>query len=152
MLADLQILIFCNVYHQQCGRDFHCSCFVHIFNNRFSIGLTLWAERYKIPATNIYYLNQIDSVRYSTILSRLKGKYENNFSISDSGGQVVFYLKTYVQKKCNDYDNTYQHQLVTENYPNPAINCKTCPDTTLFIDSAVNKNWRYVFEKYNSGH
>jgi len=30
--------------------DFHYSAFVHIFIYSFSIGLTLWAERYKFPA------------------------------------------------------------------------------------------------------
>jgi len=30
--------------------DFHYSSFVHIFINIFSIGLTVRAERYKIPA------------------------------------------------------------------------------------------------------
>jgi hypothetical protein len=101
--------------------------------------------------TNTYYLNQIDSIRYSAILSRLKGKYENNFSISDSG-QIIFYLKTYVQRKCNDYNDTYQHQLVSKNFMYPAITCKNCPDTTLFIDSIINKDWRYVFDRYHSGH
>jgi hypothetical protein len=101
--------------------------------------------------TNTYYLNQIDSVRYSAILSRLKGKYENNFSINDSG-QTVFYLKTYVQRKCSDYNDTYQHQLVSTNYIYPAITCRNCPDTTLFIDSIINKHWRYVFERFHSGH
>jgi hypothetical protein len=30
--------------------DFHYLSFVHIFINSFSIWLTLWADRYKIPA------------------------------------------------------------------------------------------------------
>jgi len=30
--------------------DYHYSSFVHIFINSFSIGLTFWAERYKMPA------------------------------------------------------------------------------------------------------
>jgi hypothetical protein len=30
--------------------DFHYSSFVHIFIYSFSMKLTLWAERYKIPA------------------------------------------------------------------------------------------------------
>jgi len=50
MLADLQALIFCNAISNRSGQDFHSSAFVHIFIFSFPIVLTLWAERYKIPA------------------------------------------------------------------------------------------------------
>lgn len=124
---------------------------IQLFHDIHDIKRLTPNESVKWVTTNTYYLYQIDSARYSTILSRLKGKYENNFSIGDSG-QVVFYLKTYTQMKCNDYNNTYQHQLVTTNYRQPAISCTNCPDTTLYIDSVINQDWRYVFERYHSGH
>jgi hypothetical protein len=49
MLADLQSSSFV-ILSAAAPAEFHYSSFVHIFIYSFSMGLTLWAERYKIPA------------------------------------------------------------------------------------------------------
>jgi hypothetical protein len=49
-LAEGINISFLFAIHRQSGLKIHCSTFVHIFIFSFSIGLTLWAERYKIPA------------------------------------------------------------------------------------------------------
>jgi hypothetical protein len=49
MLAELQILIFCNAISSSSGGTFIVQSFVAIFIYSFSIGLILRAERYKFP-------------------------------------------------------------------------------------------------------
>ncbi len=108
------------------------------------------SQQGKWIATNTYYLNQVDSVSYSKILSKLNGKYYDDLFISDSG-QVIFILKNYVQRKSNDYNNTYQHQLVSAecNCPNVATSDN---GDTVYVDSLINPDWKYVVRKYYSGH
>ena len=99
--------------------------------------------------TNSYYLAQIDSVAYSAIIAKLKGKYHDNIRITDLG-QVCFSLKRNANLKIGDYNDVYEHFLLSKEYHFPD-NYFSSSDS-IIIDSTINTAWKYLFIKYHTGH
>ncbi len=100
--------------------------------------------------TNSYYLNHIDSSSYATLFSKLKDKLVDKIYLSRNG-KVIFTLKENVQMNVDDYNETYSHQLISADCNCP-INTVFNHVDTVFVDSVVNKDWRYNFHKALTGH
>ncbi len=100
--------------------------------------------------TNSYYLNQVDSIKYTPLLKRLKGKYVDNFAVDESGN-CGFILKEYVDRNASDYNHRYEQQLISIKC-NCLDNFTTLNGDTIFVDSIVNNNWRYISRMYYTGH
>lgn len=97
---------------------------------------------------NSYYLYQIDSLKYSRIISELRkrGIYSDNIEISTTG-MVVFRLKDMTNIKWDDYNDSHIHEIAycfNENEYGNNIN--------IITDSLINKNLRYIYFRANTGH
>lgn len=97
---------------------------------------------------NTYYLNKIDSIKYTRFFLKLNGKV-GNIMINTSGG-INFTLKETNQHRIANYTEKYLHQLVS-------VDCDCPPDSifnnvdTVFLDSTINKEWKYTFCKVLTG-
>lgn len=100
--------------------------------------------------TNSYYLNQIDSSKYTLLFSKLKGKLINDIRINRNGS-AIFTIKQNVQMNDDNYNETYSHQLVSGDCNCPIDKVFNHVDT-VFVDSIINKDWRYTFYKVLTGH
>lgn len=99
--------------------------------------------------TNSYYLKQIDSSRYVALYDRLKGKFVDNIHIHRNGN-TIFTIKSNVETHWDNYNESYIHKLVSVN--SDSIQTIYGDIDTVYIDSVVNKDWRYVFYKALTGH
>jgi hypothetical protein len=108
------------------------------------------ANRTNWISTNSYYLYQIESLKYAVLIRKLKNKLVDEFAINDNGS-VVFTLKERVQMHSGDYSETYKHQLITGDYKASADKLANHIDS-VFVDSTINKDWRYVSYKSLTGH
>jgi hypothetical protein len=113
-------------------------------------GTTARGNRTNWMSTNSFYLNQIDSSRYTVLMSKLKGRMVDNILINRNGS-TIFTIKENVQMNVGDYNETYTHQLVSGD-------CR-CPIKTVFnnvdavfVDSTINGHWKYTFYKVLTGH
>lgn len=96
--------------------------------------------------TNALYLNKIDSIKYTKLFSKLKVENLGDIMIN-SDGRTDFVIKKTTQLNNGDYNENYIHELIY-------INCD-CPVNymadTVFLDSTINKEWKYIFYKTLSG-
>jgi hypothetical protein len=99
--------------------------------------------------TNSYYLDQIDSAKYSALLAPLKGKQTDRFWITESG-ETQFVLKEYTQMKCNTYDDSYTHLLVSTRNNIPA-HLIFRDLQVMYVDSVINQYWKYQYFMTHSG-
>lgn len=100
--------------------------------------------------TNSYYLNQIDSLKYSAFFYKLKDKLVNLILVNRDGS-AIFTIKQNTQMNDNNYNDTYSHQLVSGDCNCPIAEVFNQVDT-VFVDSVINKKWRYTFLKVLTGH
>jgi hypothetical protein len=100
--------------------------------------------------TNSYYLDQIDSLKYERLFDNLKGKMEDDILI-DSSGVTIFTIKHRTQHYLHNYQQRYTHSLISTDCKYPLRSIIGGLDS-VFIDSAINKDWRYVFHKALTGH
>jgi hypothetical protein len=107
-------------------------------------------NRTKWMSTNSYYLYQIDSIKYASVLSKLQNKYKDDLKISDSG-QVIFTLKDMTEMNTDDYNQSYTHLLISSDCNCP-VNTFVSNVDTVYIDSTINARWKYVSFKALSGH
>ena len=100
--------------------------------------------------TNSYYLYRIDKGRYEPIISKLKAKgiYVDDINTS-SKGTLEFRLKESTDQSNLPHFN-YTHLLVFNSgsgYKPPYSGM-----IEVLKDSAINKDWRYVYYKAQVGH
>jgi len=100
--------------------------------------------------TNSYYLYQLDSVKYSTLLTPLKGKWNDQLYFSQSG-EIQFVLRESIQMKCDTYNDSYTHVLASFHSERPDLLAFGDIQET-YIDSAIDTNWRYLYFKSHTGH
>jgi hypothetical protein len=100
--------------------------------------------------TNSYYLNQIDSTKYSILFLKLKGKLLDDIRINKFGS-IIFTIKENTQMNTGNYNETYSHQLISTDY-NYSIKTVFNNIDTVFVDSTINKDWKYTFYKALTGH
>ena len=100
--------------------------------------------------TNSYYLYQIDSIKYSILITALKGKLKDDFFISQSG-EPQLVLKETVQMKCNTYNDLYTHLLVSDHKNEPDL-VGLGHIQKIYVDSVIDLNWKYLYFKSHTGH
>jgi len=100
--------------------------------------------------TNSYYLYQIDSIKYSILITALKGKLKDAFFISQSG-ETQFILKETVQMRCNTYNDSYTHLLASYHMNKPDL-LAFGDIQEPYVDSAIDQNWKYLYFKSHTGH
>jgi hypothetical protein len=100
--------------------------------------------------TNSYYLKQIDSPRYATLYEKLKGKLVDNIYMNRNGS-TIFTIKANIQMHSDDYDESYEHQLIYTNCNCPIQEIFSNVDT-VYVDSTITKKWKYRFFKALTGH
>ena len=100
--------------------------------------------------TNSYYLKQIDSSKYATLYAKLNGKLVDNIYINRNGS-TIFTIKANIQMHTDGYNESYEHQLVNIDCNCPIQGIVSNVDT-VYIDSAINKEWEYRFFKALTGH
>jgi hypothetical protein len=100
-------------------------------------------------STNSYYLFQIDSLKYATIIDKVKIRniYSNAISTT-SHGMVVFRLKDMSNIKWDDYNDTHIHELIfdfdSSEYSYSNIN--------VVVDSLIGTNIKYLYFTAKTGH
>ena len=82
--------------------------------------------------------------------SKLKGKLVKNIHIN-STGSVIFTIKDNVQMNSGAYNEAYIHVLVSSDFHWP-LNTVFNDVDTVFVDSTINKDWKYTFYKALTGH
>ncbi len=93
-----------------------------------------------------YSLNQIDSAKYGMFFLKLKGKIVDGIRMN-MDGCVIFKIKSNTQMHYPEQHETYIHQLFSAD-----CDCSYLRYVdTLFVDSVINKDWRYVFYKDLTG-
>jgi hypothetical protein len=107
-------------------------------------------SQYTWISTNLYYLNQLDSFKYSNIYSHLKRKPEENIHINKKGG-IIFAIKRNVQLHKDTYNEAYEHLLISSDCNCPTETIYNNIDT-VYIDSTINKEWKYISLKNLTGH
>ena len=100
--------------------------------------------------TNSYYLNQIDSIKYTKLLKKITGKYIDDFKINDKG-DVCFILKQSVNINSDNYNDSYVHQLINSECDYKK-NFSSQNGDTIFSAFLINSKWRYVSRKFYTGH
>jgi len=99
--------------------------------------------------TNSYYLNQVDSPGYHKLFSKLKCEWKDDFQINNPS-QVIFTLKQYVQYT-SSWTYSYTHELISANCNCP-LEISPADGDTIYVDSVIDKNWRYRYYKMHGGH
>ncbi len=100
--------------------------------------------------TNSYYLYQLDSIKYSTLLAPLKGKCKDELYLSQSG-EIQFILKKSIQMKCDTYNDSYTHVLASFHEKKPDL--MVYGDIQeIYVDSVIEPNWRYLYFKSHTGY
>lgn len=102
--------------------------------------LTKWVS------TTSYHLNQIDSSKYKMFFSKLNGKIVDGIYMGKNGC-VIFRIKENVQVHVKTYNEAYIHELVSTDCNYSSLKY----GDTIFVDSIINKDWRYVFYKALTG-
>jgi|GEM_PF-3714826 len=100
--------------------------------------------------TNSYYLNRLDSVKYAILFSKLKGKLVDDIMINNKG-DVIFRIKQNTERYWDSYNITYSHDIISADYQYPITKVFNMVDT-VFVDSTINRNWRYISYKVLTGH
>jgi hypothetical protein len=100
--------------------------------------------------TNSYYLYKIDKSRYEPIISKLKTKniYVDDINTSYNG-TLEFRLKESMDESELSHFS-YTHSLVFN--AGPGYKPPYSGMIEVLIDSAINKDWRYVYYKAQVGH
>lgn len=62
--------------------------------------------------TNLYYLKQIDSLKYVSLFLKLKDKLVDDIHVNNNGA-VIFTLKENTQMNNGNYNETYNHELIS---------------------------------------
>lgn len=101
-------------------------------------------------STNSYYLNQINFEKYNRPYTKLAGKFVDDITLSRKGG-VVFKLKETVRENFGNYNETYTHFLISRDCNCPPDKIYSIVDS-VFVDSIIDKDWRYVSAKELTGH
>lgn len=99
--------------------------------------------------TNRYYLLKIDSARYASIYAKLNLRWADHILMNQHGG-VIFRLKDNTRINDSRDNETFSHELVSANCQCPVTGVYNKVDS-VFIDSAINKDWKYVFYKVLTG-
>lgn len=100
--------------------------------------------------TNSYYLNKIDSVKYAACFSKLKDKLADDIMVSNKGG-VIFTIKRNTERHFNGYNNTYYHDIISADCEYPIKKGFAMIDE-VYVDSMINKSWRYASYRALTGH
>ncbi len=93
--------------------------------------------------TNSYYLSKVDSVRYNTLIQKIK---EHNLFADyieyNSLGIIKYRLKENTKNNIS-----HIHELIyTDGKP------LTFSQYDIIVDSTINKTWRYIYYKASVGH
>ncbi|HMH24220.1 MAG TPA: hypothetical protein VK563_20700 [Puia sp.] len=112
--------------------------------------LTTASSRAFWLGTNSYYLYQLDSAKYSALLTPLKGKWKDQLYLSQSG-EIQFVLKESTQMKCDTYNDSYTHVLASFHKERSDLLAFGDIQET-YVDAVMDTNWRYLYFKSHTGH